>query len=278
MTRRFSNLTHLAAFTLLTATLGVSEAAAQNESILAEVYGRGVHAYYSGNYVEANDYLTSAIDGGTRDPRAYYFRGMVERNQGRTEEGLADWREGARLEARNGGGGTLSIGQSLSRFQGPDRLELEKIRQQARLEAMATATERSDQRLRELGATGRGAVRPAPRATEPAPRAAQPAPPAPGSPVPDNPFADDGPALADGQPEVESDNALEGLDDNPFADDPAPAGDAAEAAMPTEDADPFGNPAPGSDSGADPFGGDPFGGSGDAGDSGDPFGGDPFGN
>ena len=84
--------------------------------------------------------------------------------------------------------------------------------------------------------------------------------------------------MAGGQPTVESNNALEGLDGNPFQDDqPVAGGDA--AMDDAGDANPFGGPAAPADAG-DPFGGsddapaDPFGGS--SGE--DPFGENPFGN
>lgn len=274
MIRRSYYFAPLAALALAGAILGSNDAAAQNETILAEVYGRGVHAFYAGQYMDANTYLTAAIDGGTRDPRAYYFRGMVASNEGRDAEAEADWTIGAQMEAQAGGG--FGIGRSLSRFQGSARLKLESIRQKARLDALLNAAARSDIRMNELG------VQPTPAAPAAgtAPAAAAPAPVAPAAPVADDPFADDGPAMAGGQPAVEKTDALEGLDGNPFADE-APADAGAAAGMPAADnSNPFGEPAPadagsdpfGSDAGAaDPFGAPPAGGA-------DPFGADPFGN
>ncbi|MDV6031048.1 MAG: tetratricopeptide repeat protein [Phycisphaera sp. RhM] len=290
MIRRSFSLAPLAALALIGAMLGSHQASAQNASVLAEIYGRGVHAYYAGQYTEAYDYLSQAIDGGTRDPRAYYFRGIVAYNQGRNAEAELDWQVGAQMEARTGGAD--GIGRSLSRFQGSARLKLEEIRQQARIDAMMNAATRSDTRMMELGVqpntspagsspAGAAPAAAAPGATAP-PVGVKPPPPAPSAPVADDPFADDGPALADGQPKVEKNNALEGLDDNPFADD-APAGaaaDAGDAGMPAagDNSNPFGEPAApaagdpfGSDAGADPFGAP-------AGGAPDPFGGDPFGN
>ncbi|MCO8123740.1 tetratricopeptide repeat protein [Stieleria sp. TO1_6] len=273
MTRSSFFYTPLAAFALAGVMLGSPKASAQNESLLAEVYGQGVHAYYAGHYNDAVEYLTAAIDGGTRDPRAYYFRGIVSNNQGRLAEAEADWMQGAELEAQRGG--AESIGRSLSRFQGSARLKLEQIRQRAKLEAMKTAGSRSDTRMRQLG------LQPAPAATAQPPAAARPAatppPPAPSAPVADNPFSGGDAAMAQGKPKVESNNVLEGSDENPFADDPAPASGQPAAAGDAGDAMPFGD-APATDSpAADPFGGsDPFGAP--AAGGADPFGGsDPFG-
>jgi hypothetical protein len=298
MNRSRSILMFLAVALGTTLSFSSGRAVGQSPSVLAEVYGRGVHAFYAGDYISAYDLLSSAIDAGSRDPRAYYFRGIVSYVQGRTEEAEADWAQGAAMEASTGG--AYGVGRALSRFQGSGRLKLEQIRQQARLDAMSQAAKRSDQRLRELGVTPQAGSS-APNSAEPpagqaAPAAAAtPAPAAPETPVPANPFEDDGNALAEGEPKVESDNALEGLDGNPFKDDAAAANAAGGEAMnadaggnadpfggnaePAAGADPFGGAPAGNDGGADPFGGnggnDPFGGA-PAGD--DPFGGDPFGN
>ena len=298
MTRRSFHIAPLAAI-VVAATLSTSPAAhSQNPTVLAEVYGRGVHAYYAGRYNDAFNLFTSAIDNGTRDPRAYYFRGIVASQQGRPSEAEADWAEGAKLEAKYGGGSF--VGRSLSRFQGTQRLKLEEIRQQARLEAATESAARSDARMQELGV-------PASRdpGNQPAAgAAATPPPPAPAAPAPADPFAEGGSSMATGEPEVQSPNALEGLDDNPFKDDPLPGGgDAADAGgmpaaggnpfdggAPAAGGDPFGAPASGNDpfgappaGGNDPFGAPPAGGNDPfgappAGGGNDPFGGDPFGN
>ncbi len=290
MTRRSFHYAPLLAI-VIAATLSTPPATAQNSAVLAEVYGQGVHAYYAGRYDDAYNLLSSAIDSGTRDPRAYYFRGIVAYQQGRPEEARADWSEGAQLEARQGGG--AFVGRSLSRFQGSPRLELETIRRQARLDAAKQAASRSDTRMRQLGvapsadpgaapAAGATAPPPAAGATAPPPAAGATAPPpAPNAPQAADPFTDDGPAMAAGEPNVESPNALEGLDDNPFKDDPVPGGgEAADAgAMPAGGGNPFdrGAPAAGNDPFGAPAGGnDPFGAPPAGGD--DPFGGDPFGN
>ena len=246
-----------------------SGSASAQTAILAEMYGRGVHAYYCGLTDEATQYLTMAIDNGIQDPRAYYFRGIAAYTAGRTQEAEADWQLGAELEAS--GRTNAAIGRSLARFQGVGRLRLEEIRQTAQLNALAAAMERSKQRYGELGAADPAAVAPA------APPAAITPPPIP--PDTENPFADD---LAEGQPNLAAPDALEGAMSDPFADEVDPNAPAAPAG-----ADPFGggagaaDPFGGGAGGADPFGGDaggadPFGG--DAGGA-DPFGGgaDPFG-
>lgn len=264
--KKFALNTLAAGMLLLTA----QTSSAQN-AVLSEMYGHGVHAYYAGNMEAALEHLTMAIDNEIKDPRAYYFRGMVHHATGRPEQAESDWQAGAEMEAARGG---ASIGKSLSRFQGSARVKLESIRQQAKLKALAEAMKRSKQRYGELDAAGRAAAMP------PAPVPPTGAPPIVAPTPPDgvtNPFADD---MADGQPQVVADDAFAGALDDPFAGE-ADAG-AAGAAAAAPATDPFGGAGAG---GADPFGGagggaDPFGGAGNAGGA-DPFGGgggaDPFG-
>ncbi|TWT99053.1 hypothetical protein [Neorhodopirellula pilleata] len=259
----------LFAFGVLTAMVP-SRTQAQS-AVLSEIYGRGVHAYHSGQYQQAGEWLSMAIDNGFRDPRAYYFRGLVAASGGNIYEAEADFQEGAKLEA-TGTFGDL-IGRSLARIQGSTRLKLEQIREKARLQALATGQARSNVRYGELGvapgpAPGAAAAKPAPASPRIAP---------PSAPSAENPFADD----MDQDATVESpdafkdamENAAEpemaggkepvGGDASPFGGDAAPAND------------PFGGSAPASDPFGAPGGGaDPFGGSGEAMD--DPFGASPF--
>jgi len=270
----------LSAFAALTLTLTALTANAQN-AVLTDLYGRGVHAYYAGDLDQAYELLTMAIDNDIQDPRAYYFRGIVHHASGRMEEAKSDWQEGAELEAQ--GEINASIGRSLSRFQGAARLELEQIRQRAKLEAMADAQKRSEQRYGEIGATpgGSSAAPAQPTPTQPQPTQPAPTPPTTAQPAPatggdaaggdaaENPFADD---LADGEPQVAADDALEGAMENPFAGE---ADDAAAPAAPAGDNNPFGG---GGDDAGNPFGGgndggNPFGGGADDGGAGNPFGG-----
>lgn len=258
------------AIALIATSFAASRADAQS-SVLSEIYGRGVHAFYAGQTSDAFDLFSMAIDNGLDDPRAYYFRGISLYNSGREFEAESDWQLGATLEAKGKGSG--SIGAAMHRFQGPGRLKLEQVRQKARLEYLAEAAARSKARYGEIEAAEPNVLRSTPRPNRTAPPAGfQSLPPAPPA-VSDNPFGDNL-----GEPAVESDDALADALKDPFADDamaPADAGGGAGAADPFGGggaADPFGG-----GGGADPFGGggaDPFGGGGA-----DPFGGgDPFGN
>ncbi len=47
------------------------------EAVLGQEYGAGVHAFFTGDYASAYEHLTTAIQGGSKDPRAFYFRGLA---------------------------------------------------------------------------------------------------------------------------------------------------------------------------------------------------------
>ena len=245
---------------------GVNVASAQ-QAVLNEMFGAGVHAYYANDYSRAYDALTRAIDGGINDPRAYYFRGLTNATTGRPAEAEEDFRSGAELEAVGNFG--ASVSRTLTRVQGPQRIEIERFRTQARLQAQAEGVARSERRYSELRQSEESVLRrpPQPKTPPEIPGTRSILPPADGP----TPFDDE--SLATGEPQVQAEDALEGTMDDPFADDaPAQPADAAEAGSdPSED--PFGAPADNDD----PFGGDPFGAPADADDD-DPFGGDPFGS
>lgn len=294
--QRILQCVSLAVIATATAALSSGKATAQ-DAILAEVYGHGVHAYYAGNHSQATQFLTAAIDGGLKDPRAYYFRGIVAHSQGRPYEAEADWKSGAELEASMRG--VASVGRSLSRFQGSGRLKLEQIRQSARLAALAgqIAPAANTGPAMGLNAAAAPAVTPPVAATPPPAAAAVPPvaaatpPPAPpAAAVADDPFADDGINMAAGDPAIENDDALGDMTGNPFEDDPAAMAGGDPAAAPAA-GDPFGGAGGAAPAADDPFapagdvGSDPFGGGAASGDAGggmpaadDPFGGDPFGN
>ena len=109
-----------------------ASAAATIESLpLAAAYGSGVHSYFAGDYQRAYDELSQAIEGGTIDPRAWYYRGLTALKLGRTDEAEADFSAGASREAE--GTGAWPVAKSLERVQGCDRLKLERHRTRARV-------------------------------------------------------------------------------------------------------------------------------------------------
>lgn len=112
--------------------LGTGSMARAQDSILAELYGQGVHAYFAGDYTSAHELLTSAIEQGSRDPRCYYFRGLTHERLGRPTEAIADLKKGAIYEATSTDR-IYPVSDSLQRVQGYSRIQIEKQRQLARL-------------------------------------------------------------------------------------------------------------------------------------------------
>jgi len=108
------------------------QAFADDESLaVANAYGVGVHAYFDCDYQGSYDAMTAAIEAGTSNPRAYYYRGLAAAKLGRDSEVEADFAEGANREATTAG--SMAISRSLERVQGADRLRLEKFRARARV-------------------------------------------------------------------------------------------------------------------------------------------------
>jgi len=130
----------MAASTRLTALIVAACAATttvQGQPVMTEVtalaraYGAGVHAYFSGDVQRAYDDLTQAIEAGTSDPRAWYFRGLAALKLGRVDEAEADFSTAATRETE--ADGDWAVSRSLERVQGHDRLALERHRVRARV-------------------------------------------------------------------------------------------------------------------------------------------------
>src|SRR5262245_27374973 len=118
--------------TSITALLALSAAnCLAQDAMLEDLYGRGVHAFFTGNIRAAFDTLNASIQSGSRDPRAFYYRGLVLNRLGRPDEAAADFQKGAELEML--GGEPYPVGKSLERIQGPERILLEAHRRNARL-------------------------------------------------------------------------------------------------------------------------------------------------
>ena len=202
--------------------------------------GAGMHAFHGGDYAASFNWLSGVIEAGSKDPRAFYFRGLAARRCGREFEAEADFLEGARLEAMGNGG--WNVGRALERVQGADRLLIERYRAKARA-SLATQDQEAAGRRYSTGAPeGDESIfrrrRPEVEGDEIAKPAAPKREAAP-EPLPArNAEPDDEPAAADA-----------------FADEPAEAKPPvkAEAEEPAAEAPP---PRGGK---ADPFGDDPFG-------------------
>jgi hypothetical protein len=107
-----------------------------NEKILTEVYHQGLKSFYAGRYAEANETLSQAIDGGTKDPRPYYIRGITNLRLGRTAGAQADFQAGANIEGHDFDL-FYNVSKALERIQGTERKMLESYRAAGRKNALA---------------------------------------------------------------------------------------------------------------------------------------------
>ena len=138
----------------LSGVLGLAVAArgagipADDPLAIRDAVGSGIHAYYSGDFARSYDDLTSAVEAGASDARAYYFRGLSSLKLGRTMEAEADFRLGAEREASDGS--VLRVSRSLERVQGHDRLVLERHRSRARLASLTREREAVGRRYSQI--------------------------------------------------------------------------------------------------------------------------------
>ncbi len=130
------------------ASAGLAARSSAQENLLGELYGLGVHSYYAGEYREAYDNLSACIEGGSRDPRVFYFRGLTLETLGKPEEARADFEKGAMLEV-SGGGEQYPIGRSLERVQGTQRLTIERVRKVARIKHAQAELAKNKERYEE---------------------------------------------------------------------------------------------------------------------------------
>lgn len=140
----------------LAAPVGMSSVRAEltsvEEQAIAGTYGSGVHAYFAGDFDRSYEILSQAIEAGTADPRAWYFRGLAALKLGRLDESEADFATGSRRESENIG--AWGVARSLERVQGCDRAKLERYRVRARIASLEEDRRRS--RLRYLGVESAG--------------------------------------------------------------------------------------------------------------------------
>ncbi|MEX0713532.1 MAG: tetratricopeptide repeat protein [Pirellulales bacterium] len=192
---------------------------------LNELYGEGVHAYFAGDHGEAHALLSKAIDSGSQDPRAYYFRGLAHLKLGRDPEARDDFAEGARLEVADADR-FYNVSKSLERVQGRNRLLLERYRSDARLLAFQDLERRRFDRYERIRRAEPDVL------LRPTPSDSVAPPPAAPDELPAEEMPEDG--LPDEPAEEMPD---EDLPDEPAGDEPAE--DVSEAETPADD-DPFG--------------------------------------
>ncbi len=215
------------------------------DAVLEQFYGSGVHAYFSRDYVKAHEYLTTAIDGGTVDPRPFYFRGMAYLKLGRAEEAKLDFQKGATKESRDVNK-FYNVSKSLERIQGRARLTLEQHRVVARMAARQEAEKlhkaRYEQIRQEEGRLLQQQIDESPAIPETMPAE---------EPAGDEPFGA-GPLTepADADPFTEEPAAEEPAEPDPFTEEPAAEEPADEDPFTEEPAaEPVAEPAAGKKSG-----------------------------
>jgi hypothetical protein len=227
------------------------------QAVLGQMYGNGVHAYFSGDYVKSHQLLTAAADAGSRDPRCFYFRGLAYLRLGRPQEATADFQQGAKLESADLNK-TYSVAKSLERIQGADRSEVEKYRVEARMAALEQAEKERKRRYEEMNREDRRQTEaavggPKPAASTPEPVAApapKPAddpfstgPAAPGEKAAPTPAVEKPEAAAEPAAEVKKPAEAAAKSDDPFAAPAAKAEAEKPAAKPEGSEDPFSAPA-----------------------------------
>ena len=102
---------------------------------MSQLYGRGVHAYFANDYLTAHARLTAVIQNNTRDPRAYYFRGLAYLEMNREEQARLDFQKAGELEAADSNV-FYDVSKALVRIQGRPRTMIEEYRMTARTAAM----------------------------------------------------------------------------------------------------------------------------------------------
>ncbi len=230
-------------------TLLLTPSGDAQEALYGQLYGLGVHSYYSQDYSGAYEHLTDAIKSGSHDPRAYYFRGLSYLRLGREEEARTDFDKGAELEA-DPQTSSFNVPRALERIQGADRLVLEEYRRKARAIALNREIQQREQRYGEIRAEQTRALQ---AQTEKAPQApVGVSAPAEGSN--EDPFGVGAAGVAPAAPAAPV--------EKPPATPPAPAEKPAPAApaekpapaaeKPAPAADPFAVPAPAEKPAADP--------------------------
>lgn len=147
----FRNIAATAATVAIAATLlfCAAEACARDADSLAQQYGKGVHAYFAGDYAGTLLELTRAINSGSKDPRCHYFRALALVKLGQADRADSDMAQGAELEILDRDG-YYPVNRSLERVQGRSRLVLEEHRRRARQAAVEREKEINRKRYEQL--------------------------------------------------------------------------------------------------------------------------------
>jgi len=123
------------------------------------IYGKGVHAFFDRNYEEAITILSEAEKLNSADPRPYYFLGLACLRQQKTERADHYFEKAAELEYGGRAARDYAVAESLRRIQGDERLQIEKIRAEERINAQKREQRLTEIRYGKENATGREFLR-----------------------------------------------------------------------------------------------------------------------
>ena len=113
------------------------------ETMWPRTIGGGIHAYFSGDYVNSFQCLSAVIDQGSEDPRVYFFRGLALEKLGRPEQAKEDYMKGAEMESGDSNR-INNVSSSLMRVQG----DLRRMIEHYRIEGRVAAKEKEEARLK----------------------------------------------------------------------------------------------------------------------------------
>jgi|GEM_PF-1375647 len=91
-----------------------------------QLYSAARSAYFRDDFATTVELLDRVIEDETRDPRAYYFRGLALRELDRSEDAQTDFARAVSLETAPGN--QIDVDRALERVQGPARRALEEQR------------------------------------------------------------------------------------------------------------------------------------------------------
>ncbi len=91
-----------------------------------QLYSSARSAYFRSDFATTVELLDRVINDETRDPRAYYFRGLALQELDRSEDAQADFARAVSLETTPGN--KIDVDRALERVQGPARRTLEEQR------------------------------------------------------------------------------------------------------------------------------------------------------
>jgi len=123
------------------------------------LYGKGVHAFFDRDYEGAVTILSKVEEIKSVDPRPYYFLGLAQLRQKKTELAKQSFKKAAQLEFGRRSLRDYAVSESLRRIQGNERMWIEKIRAEERENAQARERQLREMRYSRENAAARENLR-----------------------------------------------------------------------------------------------------------------------